>query len=342
MHKLIYYIVLLFFVPLFSLYGDDYTNESNHYQLGEGVKIPQLPLYLGGYISLDYRYKDSQDRYRIDDIAVLAYGDYQKFSYMAEFEFKEFYTLTKTPNRSITKKDTSLHTERLYCDYTFNENYQGRLGKYNSPIGFWNLLPVNVLRDTSSSPISTEILFPRFTTGALLSYTSYQTSELQIDLLLQHNNDLDPSYNNYEMDEHFGFGITNTQDELSIKFNIGAFDNLVNSSMTQHLYYALLSFQYETDTYKISSEVGTQASKDDFTTKYAGYLQGVYYFTEKHAAILRVESFEKNINTSTIQDNLAIFAYTYRPLFPVAIKTEYKIDSRHDENQFLFSFSVMF
>lgn len=330
--------IIIIFIVLTSLFSDEYQEQkSNDYTLGEGLKVDSLPLYIGGYFSVDYRNKETENRYRIDDIAILAYGNYNKFSYMVELEFKEFYTLIKSGGSKTTHKNTSLHAERLYLDYISSENYMLRGGKYNSPIGFWNLLPINVLRDTTSNPKSTEMLFPKFTTGALLRYTSYGENDLQVDFILQHNNDLDPNYNNYEINEHYAFGVTYTSNELSVKLNAGTFDNFSNN-VSQQLYYALASVQYEIENYKITSELGSQRSKNEFITKYAGYIQGVYRFTPKHAAILRLESYSNN----GIKNNMSIFGYTYRPLYPVAIKTEYKIDSLNAEEQFLFSLSVLF
>lgn len=314
--------------------------ELSSYELGNGLRVASLPIYVGGYFSLDYKHQNDTNRYRIDDIAFLSYGSLDKFSYMAEFEFKEFYAKIENDGEYTTQKDTSLHTERLYIDYTMNENYMVRVGKYNSQVGFWNLLPINVLRDTTSSPMMTEILFPKFTTGAYGSYNSYDESEIQVDVMAQYNKDLDPSYNNYEMDEHFGVGATYAKDDLSLKVNVGYFDNYLSGGGTQQLYYALASLKYEREDYQIMSEVGFQKSKNSSTTPYAGYLQGVYRLNEHHAAIARVESYESK--THNKEDSMLIAGYTYRPLYSVALKGEYQFHSLENEDQLLFSFSVLF
>lgn len=331
--------LLVIFLLTITLFAQEYEKENN-YTLGEGIKVGNLPFYVGGYFSIDYKNQDSKSRYRINDLALLSYGNYEKFSYMAELEFKEFYTLSETDTGDTTEQDTSLHIERLYIDYNFNENYMLRVGKYNSQVGFWNLLPINVLRDTTSNPISTYKIFPKFTTGLYGSYTSYSDGELKIDTMIQHNDDLDENYNNYVIDEHYSLGVTYSKEELDLKLNIGMFDTYMPDNTTQNLYYFLASIKYETDGYQIMSEVGTQKSKENFTTEYAGYLQGVYRLNEKNAVILRLESY--NDKFSSIQDEIAIFGYTYRPLYPVSIKAEYQLHSLEKENQFIFSFSVLF
>ncbi|MDQ1338519.1 MAG: hypothetical protein QG617_1486 [Campylobacterota bacterium] len=327
------YIAFVFVFLLSLLRGGEY-------QLGKGVQAGSLPFYVGGYFSLDYKHTDDIDRYRIDDVAVLGYGNYEKFSYLAEFEFKEMYVETHTNGIKDSTHNNRLYTERLYLDYNFNEKYMLRAGKYNSPIGFWNLLPINVLRETTSNPMSTSIIFPKFTTGLDTSYTSYGEDELKVDIMLQHNNDIDKEYNNYKIDEHYGFGISYEKDNYTLKLNGGYFHNLDNYIAQDNLYYLLLSAKYESQKYQILSEIGSQKSKNDFTTDYALYIQGLYRFSEQHIGVIRAESYDNNLNAT--DDDILIFSYTYRPLYPIAITSEYQVHSQTDQNQFLFSFSVLF
>lgn len=333
-----YRIFLLFFLLFSSLHAQD--EYELPYQLGDGIKLPFLPLYIGGYISTDYQKTDTTDRYRVDDVAVLAYGDYQKFSYMMEFEFKEFYTITDSPAGRKKESDKKLHTERLYVDYAINENFTLKAGKYNTPIGYWNLLPVNVLQDTTSKPVSNSIVYPTFSTGTELSYNAYlgEGSEIEMNLILQKSEDFDATYNNYITDEHYGFGLTYTKDDLSFKINTGVFHNILDQR--ERHYYYLLSSRYENDTYQLTTEIGTQSDTDGIKTEYAGFSQLVYHLTEQHSAILRVESYSDRLKNE--QDNLAVFAYSYRPVYPVAFKSEYQVHSMTKRNQFLLSFSVMF
>ena len=323
-----------FFILLSAQEKDD------AYQLGQGMQIGSLPIYVGGYFSTDYERNDKVTIYDLDDLAFISYGNYEKFSFMAELEYKELYVKTKVGDRTFTTKDTHLYIERLYIDYTLNENYMIRVGKFNSPIGYWNIVPINVLRDTSSHPITSDILFPMFTTGALLNYTSYNKGEIKIDIALQNNDDLEDDYNNYIVDRHYGIGITYTQNNLSLKFNSGMFEKVPEYFSKKQLYYILLSLEYDSDDFKIMSELGSQKSDNEFTTDYAGYLQGLYRLNEKHNLILRAESFKTTL-ISTAQ-HTAIVGYTYRPIYPVAIKAEYQFRSSSRSNKLLLSFSMMF
>ena len=308
-----------------------------NYELGNGIQVGSLPLYLGGYFSLNYENRADTKKYYIDDLSILGYGSYDKFSYMAELEYHDLYSQTSIGDDTTIKRDTQLHPERLYFDYDYNENYTFRAGRYNSSIGFWNLLPINVLRQTTSDP-KTQDLFPNFTTGADITYASYNDSEFKVDLMLENNKDIDPTYNNYNIDKLYGFGAAYEKDDYSIKFNAGYFRTL--NTMNDNLYYFLLSAKYDTDDYELSSEVGRQESKERITTPYAGYLQGLYRFSSKHIGIIRLESYDDKLQDRS--DTFSVLGYTYRPSYPVAIKSEYQFHTLNKENQFLFSVSVLF
>jgi hypothetical protein len=329
---------LLFISALIA--QENQIDKSNNYTLGEGIQIAQYPIYIGGYFSTDYLNVGTKNRYRVNNLALLSYGNYDKFSYMAEFEYKGLYILNKNAGKYTSTTDTAIHTERFYIDYNMNENYLFRVGKYNSPIGYWNLLPINVLRETTSNPISTLILFPTFTTGIMVSYSTFGKANLKVNLLLQKNADLDASYNNYRMDDHYGLGLVYEKNEWNFKLNLGEFDGLFVNAKSQILYYYMASLKYETEKFQIMSEIGSQKSDKSYTTRYAGYVQGLYHINEEHAAVLRLESYDDVYHN--IKEDIAVFGYSYRPTYPVSIKTEYQLHSLQKNNQFLLSFSVLF
>jgi hypothetical protein len=327
-----FFLILLLLIKL---------NADDEYKLGQGMQLGSLPMYVGGYFSIDYTKQDDMTRYRLDDIAFLSYGHYEKFSYMLEAEFKDLYAYIIDEHKdSYTQKNENLFLERLYVDYNHNENYMFRFGKFNSPIGFWNLLPVNVLRDTTSSPISSSILFPVFTTGVNLEYSSFEESQIQVDIVIQRNEGIDDRYNNYNINKHLGLGITYEKEDYSFKVNGGFFHRHEDAILESDSYYLLLSLKYETDRYKLLSEIGSQYGEKDFVTKYAGYVQSSYNFLEKHSAILRIESLDDVAND--MKDTIGVLGYTYRPLYPVALKSEVQLHSYHNENKFLCSLSVLF
>lgn len=315
--------------------------EEDSYQPGEGVQVASLPLYIGGYFSMDYQQHENLKQLRLDDLALLAYGDAGTFSYLAEIEASDAFIKNWQPENN-TSTDSRFHAERLYLSYDFKDDNTLKAGKFNSPVGFWNLTPINVLRDTTSSPVSTEILFPKYTSGLGLTHHVYTASENSINLMLQQTRDIDALfnsddvYNNFDIDRHYGLGLIHVEEAWSYQFNTGYFRTMTNES----LYYLMASICYESEAFKFLSEIGSQHDDDGFTVPYAGYVQGVYRLTSQHSAILRLEAYKDD--TRRIKELFSVLGYTYRPIYPVALKIEYQSHSIHREDQFLTSFSVLF
>ena len=329
------YIYIAFLLSFFSL------STANEYQLGKGFQIGSLPLFIGGYTSIEYEHKYGKNRsLTLDDVAVMVYGGYNNFSYMIELEAEDIYKEVYGDEEDEEIQD-HFHIERLYIDYEFNDRYMLRIGKYNSPIGFWNLNPVNVLRDTSSSPIIVEQLFPVFSSGLDLRYTQERDLSSTIHFIAQENKDIetlinDDIYNNFDVNRHYGAGITLQNDALSYQFSAGYFRTL----MDDEYYYLLAAFKYQDSSLKIQGEIGTQLNEDESTIPYIAYLQYSKYFQEKHEAIIRIESYHNKIEDKS--DSFVVLGYTYRPLYPIALKSEYQWHSYRQENKLLLSISVLF
>lgn len=310
---------------------------SEPYTLGNGLQVGEnSPIFIGGYISIEHELQDDNSAFSIDDIAFLSYGSYEKISYLAEFEFKKIFA-QQWGETNVTTNNTTLYKERLYLQYDFDDSNSLRVGKFNNEVGLWNMTPINILRETTSNPELTNIIYPKFMTGLKYSYIEYSDIGIGYDVMFQLNENIDAQYNNYQIDQHGGLGVSIESESSLYKANIGYF-KVVNG--THYLYYGLIGYRYDNNDWQVMGELGSQYSDNQFTTKYALYLQGLYRFNEHHSLILRGESFESLEYTSA--QNMAIVGYTYRPLPPIAIKGEYQLNQDDEKNKFLFSFSVLF
>jgi hypothetical protein len=101
-----------------------------------------------------------------------------------------------------------------------------------------------------------------------------------------------------------------------------------------------MAFRYVQDALRVQGEIGTQRNSDGATIPYMGYLQGLYEVKEGHEVIVRLESYDDNTNGR--EDTFGLLGYTYRPLYPVALKAEYQKHVLHGEDKLLFSVSVLF
>jgi len=321
-------LILLFVASL--LRAGDYT-------IGSGIKIGKLPVYAGGYITLDQLIRnDNYNRFRIDDIAFITYGDYKRFSYLSELEVKNGY-VKEWGKRDTTKTNMRLNIERLYLNYTYDDKLEVRLGKFNTPVGYWNLTPIGVLRDSASNPYLAYILYPRYTTGVQISYEDHLNNANAYTLIIQHNNDLDDNYNNIIVNRHNIIGIEHIGEEISYKANIGYFRTTSNKDF----YYFLLSLLYERETYKISAEYGARRDRERWSVPYAFYMQGVYHLAAKHDIIGRLESYKIDEGVKR-HENIGVIGYTYRPIYPMTYKIEYQLRSYTNESQIKLSFSILF
>ena len=308
------------------------------YTLGQGFQIDPM-LTIGGYISSEFQSKNSNEFFSIDDIAVMAYGDINPmFSYLAEFESAGFYH----KNLSMGEESGSqkFHAERLYGDIWLSDAYNFRLGKMLTPIGYWNIEPINVLRDTTSSPLYSILLFPKFVTGVDLNGYLSGVDNVHYHLFAQNNHDLDEEYVTFANTHFYGFSaekeLTN---ESSCGGSIGEYITLTH----QRTRFIQANAKYDDTQWQVMGEMmfaKNEFADNDHSTTFSGYTQGMYRYTQEHAFVGRYEYY--NDHHTHYVDNIVVVGYSYRPLYPVSLKGEYQWHSLRDENAFLFSLSVLF
>lgn len=321
-------LLLLFVLTCTFLHAEEYT-------FGDGLQIGDSPMIVGGYISSMYEQNKHSHYVDINDVALLAYGEYEHFDFLAEFETAHLYK-KQSGDHPDESSSTTIHTERFFGDYYFNDNERLRLGKFNSDIGFWNQMPINVLRDTSSSPHLVNDFFPKLTTG--INYETHQLSGTvnRISLTLQNNNDLDIGYNNLNADRHYAFACDIAEQETLWRFGGGYF----RYQPIQESIYLLGALKIEKKTWDflLESVLRRDTRKDELS--YDIYAQGVWHLVAKHDAILRAEV--EKAPVTQLHDGSIVLGYTYRPLNNVALKGEYDIHQENGLNRWLFSFSVLF
>ncbi len=317
---------------------------AEEYRLGEGLQLGDSPVYLGGYFSLNYWHNLKEtSQLTFDDAALMLYGGRGHWSFMAEAELSDAYE-HRWGYSEEEKTDWTVHAERLYGRYEAGECFRMTLGKFNTPYGFWNLMPINVLRDTTSSPRVVETIAPRFTTGADIRFGFGDAGAFSV--LLQENKDLDyyingdNHYNNFDIDNHFGIGYLFDRGTWRFRLNGGYYSERVED---EHWIYGYAGFEYFRPGWHVLSEAGYKHNDEDDSvprSSFGAYVQATRTLWEKHDAILRLEATTDYIENS--DDRFAVFGYTYRPLFPVALKAEYQYHSREDSDRLVFSLSMLF
>jgi len=311
---------------------------AEEYQLGHGVEIGPY-LSIGGYFSANFENSQLTKEYMIDDVAIMAYGRLDdRLSYLLELEAVEF--LVRDFGEGTTSTNMKFRIERAYVGYKLNDYADLRVGKFITPIGHWNLNPINVLRDTTSNPRYAQEIFPKFTTGVMLWGYLPSDDSWTYNIFGQHNKDLDANYNNIETDDYYGVEVKKRFGELEVGANMGDYE-----VEEEHFRYYGVTLKYEHDRVQILSEYSALAynnidSDGDTHEKYAYYVQGRYKLSSQHYLVSRYEQFTDDFHD--VEEEILLFGYNYRPIHPVSIKCEYQFNSDEDKNRFLLSFSMLF
>jgi len=336
-------IIFLSIVGVLSLFGDE-----GGYQLGHGYRVGSLPLYVGGYVSLELDYDvGRKSKVELEELALMVYGEEGRFSYLFEIEGEDLYTKIYGDDTPIIHKQ--LYLERFYLAYAVSEQSSLRIGKFHSPIGFWNKNPINVLRDTSSNPSITQKLFPKLTSGVELEYKPLGSYPLQMNFFAQNTRDLDSLYvgdiyNNFDAKRHYGVGVGVEYGGVKYQLGGGTFELTNGDGYT----YGLVGLSYEVQKERFQAELGTQYRGDSLlgtqyrgdshTLPYIGYLQWVHSFDSQHQSIVRLEGYEEMGEEETA----IVVGYTYRPSYPIALKWEYQWHAAKNEGEIILSASILF
>lgn len=314
------------------------TLQAEPYTLGQGYRIDEM-LTIGGYFSTEFEKKNSDETATLDDVAVMAYGNLDtRLSYLAEFESVGFYH--KNFSTGDEGGDRKFHIERLYGDLWLSDAYNVRFGKQITPVGYWNKEPINVLRDSSSNPLYSSLLFPKFLTGIDINGYIPGVEGVEYHLFGQNNRDFDPGYINIENNHFFGLAI---EKEISSDWTAGgSVGDYIPVAGDQRTRYAQVNAKYDDTIWQVMAEGIVAKSNYTNTSDYtvAGYVQGLYRYSPEHAVFGRAEHFSDRY--TNYEDNIAVVGYSYRPLYPVSLKGEYQWHSLEHENRVLISFSVLF
>lgn len=311
--------------------------QAQEYQLGHGVKLADA-LNLGAYFSTEYEYKEDEEKAKVDDIAFLMYGQLnERLSYLVELEAASFYEYDFKNHKST--RNTTFRTERLYFDYAESDNLSIRAGKFITPIGYWNLEPINVLRDTTSNPVYASAMFPKFVTGVNANGYLPMDGSIRYNIFAQATRDIDEEYMNILNDHFFGASAEKEfSSEWTAGLSIGEFITLTNKKY----HFLGCNAKYDAYPFKLFGE-GIIRTSDDAHEQYskAMYLQGSYNYSLEHMLVTRYEYYKEE-ELSKSGESLFLLGYSYRPIYPVSIKAEYQWHTLKEQDKFLVSFSVIF
>ena len=322
------------------------------YDFGYGYELNDN-LTAGGYLASKYKHTPNKEEIELDDVALLLYGDLSdKLSFLIELESAGTY-IHRLDNGQVDES-LDFKLERGYLQYLHNDLVEVRVGKFMTPVGLWNLIPIVVFREIAQKPrISTE-LFPKFTTGLELKL---KTDTIDWDIIAQNNDDIDKDYNNFHVKEHYGVKATYRYSDTITGGNIGWFydESLALKSTYLGWHYKIdkemfkvLSEAYYTNLkYEINKVINGYSSKD--FDKKGLFIQSTYKHSHAIHFNHRYEIFQDEMQNADLgyslgkYEHINVLGVHYRPLSNISLKMEYQVSSfKKDDEIAVVSFSVLF
>lgn len=325
---------------LLTCFAFSFPIEGISYKRGRGLKIEPLRSTVGGYITAVYERGENYEEFSLDDIALLIYGrPLDRIRYFLELEIDNSYVVLNGKEKVKKRIDF----ERIYVDFELSDALKVRIGRFITPVGLWNPIHINVLKWTTSDPLTATEFFPKFTTG--LQMFGDLPQDFSYSLFLQSNKGISEDYNNFLTEKLAGGEIRKSFSEsLTVGVNAGWFDI---KEPREEMAFLGLSALYRSSGIEISGEVMYAFEKEKYipgrqlwSHRFSYYLQGVYRVLSGNYAVFRYGVFRDRSDRKNYR--ILTLGWNYRPVYYIALKAEYQLRERRRFNRFLTSFSWMF
>ena len=316
--------------PLQALADDASKNEAepenSSYQLGNGLKLGNSGVTLGGYASIEYSDLENTKA----DLAVSHASLFVSWEspnlplqFFSEID-SQYQFAADVPNNQSSRLggEHALSLERLYFNYGFNDALTVRAGKFLTPFGRWNLIHADPLVWTTSRPLITQNLFPDNVTG-LMTYgnVAWLGQAVDYSVFSSAGVDLHKTADQDEFRQALGWHLNfPTSENAQIGFSYINFSQQSNQSNHFQLFGADLLWKFRE--YEVMGEYAYRLSSQGSAFKASGgYLQGVVPLWNKLYGVLRLE----NMHDQSIGQNTSqyIIGLNYRQNRALSYKVEY-------------------
>jgi hypothetical protein len=151
--------------PVFSL---DSPAGAFAYRAGRGLRFGDTGLTIGGFSTVEIDDEAPGDvTIELDSVNFLIlFEPIPALRFFAEVEIGGLASFE--PERDDFDHDLSLDVERLYADWSHGDALNLRVGKFQTPVGRWNLVPAEPFVWTAVEPVQIERAFDEHETGAAL------------------------------------------------------------------------------------------------------------------------------------------------------------------------------
>lgn len=155
-----------------SLFSVDSPVGPIEYAFGRGLRFESLGLNIGGFTAIEFEQEVDGDILEIEGLNFLVLWDYfDWFGAFMELEVGPLFTHDFKSGESSS--DVKAEFERLYGDFILGDPLRFRFGKYQTPVGRWNLVPAEPFTWTASQPLFLEEQFAEQQTGGAFQGSFY-------------------------------------------------------------------------------------------------------------------------------------------------------------------------
>ncbi|MBI5233629.1 MAG: hypothetical protein HY880_04680 [Deltaproteobacteria bacterium] len=320
------------------------------YRLGQGLRIADTAIRLGGYLGLNY-YDQGGDPgvLKFDDLSLFVFGDISpEWRFFSEIEKSHFFSIDT--NSEITDKNR-WEIERFFSEHVYSDALSLRIGKFLTPVGTWNEIHADPLTWTVSRPVVTSLSFPEHTTGLGLSGEFLAADqELAYFVYLQNNESIDEKTGERRTHVMYGTRVRWFPSKgLEIAVPLLYY---LEYEVDDRIYLTGLDLTYKKHPLEIRAEATSSRIDEkygDWDREYGWYLEGVWAFSEKIFAVARHEYFRARKDEG--RHTAFSIGAVYKPLPQLVFKTEFQarggdleIESAAigSDDRFMASFSILF
>jgi hypothetical protein len=291
------------------------------YHLGQGLRLGNSGLTLGGYGSVRYEaLRGNSPQLTVSALSLFISWDTEtRIRFFSELELEDF-TVARGEH-SFDAHNNALEMERLYADVYLFDEATLRLGKFLTPVGRWNLIHADPLVWTTSRPLVTFQSFAPDTTGVMFYGSLLPLGEdVDYSVYAEITDDLDPDYREGPFSEAVGVHLATRLGPTELGFSYANFERGEEGDERENLFG--LDFFWASQRLELTGEflyrVGTRKPDGD---EWGLFAQGTVPLSARFFAIGRYELFDPRGLFPGV--HLWVAALAFRPLPPLVLRAEY-------------------
>jgi hypothetical protein len=306
--------------------AQDNSEPDGGYHLGEGFPISDTGIRVGGFVTGTFDKPDnSPSRLAVDNFSLFLWWEGEgRLKFFSELEYDNFqFTQPRPPDET-----GYLSLERAYFDYALTDTTDVRVGKFLTPIGYWNLVHAPPLVWTTSRPLVTTLPFPTNMTGLMVNGTLPNIGNgIEYNVYASSGNELWPNPSLDLFSSAFGAHITWTiVPSMQLGFSYADFEQ--EQTKPERKVLTGVDFLWTHNRFELSAEALYRASDQGAAQdERGGYVQLVAPLSQRLYAVVRYESYRVAREQSPTQ--LTVAGLNFRILPALVLKAEWA-ESHHN------------